>query len=166
MAKKKTKASNAGRKNKYHTHILPYLQEIKFWIRSGMTENSIAAKLGVSHDTWYRYKKEHSEFFDAVKQGHEKTNALVFDKLLQRIQGMEVKEEEFRTDEEGNIIERKIKRKELPPDVAAIQFYLRNRIPELFNTAEKQEISHSGGVDFKNVSTEELQERLKKLRGE
>ncbi|MGF2618478.1 transposase [Rossellomorea vietnamensis] len=168
MAKKKPAATKKkpGRKSKYDTHILPYLSEIKYWVRTGYTLESISERLGIGKSTFYKYLDEKPEFSHAVKQGQEKVHALALDGLIKRMQGMELEERETILDEYGELASTKIKKKVLPPDVSAIQFYLKNRVSEHFNVAEKREIEHSGGVSLENLSDAELEAELKKLKGE
>lgn len=55
-----------GRKNKYDTHIKPYLQKIPKWYET-MTEGQIAKKLGVSVASWENYKLAYPELVECLR---------------------------------------------------------------------------------------------------
>ena len=44
---------------------------VEGWARSGLIEEQIAANLGISTATLYKYKLEHEEFLNAIKKGKE-----------------------------------------------------------------------------------------------
>ena len=51
-----------GRKGRYETHVLPYLNEIKAWYED-LDEKTIATKkLGIAISTWEKYKQEHPDY--------------------------------------------------------------------------------------------------------
>lgn len=58
-------------KSKYDTHVKPKLDLIEGWARDGLTDEQIYNNLGVSKDTFYKYKKQYSDFSDALKNGKE-----------------------------------------------------------------------------------------------
>ena len=58
---KKTKRSNAGRKNVYNTKIEPNLARIKGWCRDGLTDKEIGRRIGVSLASFYKYKNIKTE---------------------------------------------------------------------------------------------------------
>ena len=46
-----------GRKSRYETHVLPYLQQIQEWCQD-LDERQIAVeRLGIAVSTWENYKK-------------------------------------------------------------------------------------------------------------
>lgn len=42
-------------KNKYETHVLPYLDKIKEWAEAGVTAKEIAGKLHIAYSTFRKY---------------------------------------------------------------------------------------------------------------
>ena len=48
-----------GRKGKYETDIKPRFDEITHWLRSGASEKQICENLGITKDTFYRYKRNY-----------------------------------------------------------------------------------------------------------
>ena len=59
-----------GRKSRYETHVLPYIDQVRDWIQL-LTEDQIAKRLGVGHTSLQKYKKEHQELAQALKEGRE-----------------------------------------------------------------------------------------------
>ena len=57
-----------GSKSKYETNVQPRLLEIAAWCRDGLTDKEIAEKLDIGLDSFYRYKKDFSEFSDTLKE--------------------------------------------------------------------------------------------------
>ena len=58
-------------KSKYETHVKDNLILVEGWARDGLTEAQIAKNLGISVETFYKYKRQNVEFFEALKKGKE-----------------------------------------------------------------------------------------------
>jgi phage terminase len=116
-------------KSKYETDVKPRLVEIEAWKRDGLTDEQICKNLGISVDTFYRYKAKYSEFSEAIKKGKEVADIEVENALFKRAIGYTYKEV---TKEVKDIDGKKstfIKEvtKVVPGDVAAQIFWLKNR---------------------------------------
>ena len=134
----------SGRKSKY-TDDIP--ERVRAWCREGKIEKEIYKKLGVSHDTFNRWKNEKPELSEALKQGKEKVDDGVEESLLKRAMGYEYEEVHTSVSTRGgeSFTEvRKIK-KICVPDVTAQIFWLKNRRPDKWR--EKQEIDHKGKIE-------------------
>lgn len=164
-------------KSKWETHVKDKLILVEGWARNGLTDEQIAKNLGISVDTFYRYKKEYSEFSEALKKGKEVIDFEVENKLLKRALGYEYEEVTTervpRKDEKGNAVTdihgfplyemvttKKVK-KEVVPDTTAQIFWLKNRKP--MEWRDKQDIEHTGSVNVNNPYKELSTEELKKL---
>ena len=119
-----------GRKSVYDTHILPRLDDIRKWRKTGATIENMAAALDVSKTTFCKYLNEKPEFADAYKKG--KTE-LVMDLRgeLARIafkHTLETKKQYIKQDmETGNKTQyTEITTKEVDGDIAAINLLLKN----------------------------------------
>ena len=88
-----------GRKSKYETHILPYLELVEAWFRDGATEREIAKKLGVAYSTFQSYKV-FPEFSDSLKKSRELADVRVENALFKSAVGFEY--EEVRTERTEN----------------------------------------------------------------
>lgn len=62
----KKKAQKVGRKPVYDTKIKPHLETIRLLSQTGLTQVKIREILGISRNTWDKYKAEKPEFMDAL----------------------------------------------------------------------------------------------------
>lgn len=81
----------AGRKDKYETHIKPYLTEITKW-RKTMDEKQIMEKLGIGKTAFYKYKRTYKELADALKMGEQELGKRAISNLIKRGNGYEYTE--------------------------------------------------------------------------
>lgn len=125
---------------KYDTHVKPKLLLIEAWARDGLTDEDIYKNLDISHDSFYKYKKEHTEFSDALKRGKEIIDVMVENALLKAALGYDYTEEELNK-MTGDPIEL---RKVAHPNTTALIFWLKNRKPKEWR--DRQEIDHSGKI--------------------
>lgn len=121
----------AGRKNKYHTHVKPYLKEINQKVREGVTEEEIAKSLNISVATLNNYRNQHPEFKEALSRNKGA------DKLQQLINaGVEAATGYFKENETTVIIlddngkplrrQKTITKTWYPPNPSLNQFYVKN----------------------------------------
>ena len=121
-------------KSKYETDVKPRLIEIEAWKRDGLTDEQICNNLNISIQTFYTYKSKYIEFFEAIKKGKEVADVEVENALFKRAIGYKYKE----------VI--KEVEKEMPGDVAAQIFWLKNRKSSKWK--DKQDID----IEDNNVS--------------
>lgn len=131
---------------------------VEAWARDGLLDKDIAAKLHISLDSFYKYKKEHNEFSDALKNGKESIDVEVENALLKRALGysyVEVTEEPIYLpdgkqllDEEGKPLIAVTKRvtKQVSPDTTAQIFWLKNR--KRAEWRDRQEIEMNAEVTY------------------
>lgn len=122
---------------------------VEGWARDGLTDIQIASNLGISKDTFYKYKKEHTDFSDSLKRGKEIVDMEVENALLRRAMGYKYSEttrEQIynKNTNEYELVVTKIVSKEVPPDTTAQIFWLKNRKPEEWR--DKRDVQHSGEV--------------------
>ena len=55
---------------------------VEGWARDGLTDEQIASNLNISKDTFYKYKKEYTDFSDSLKKGKEIVDYQVENALL------------------------------------------------------------------------------------
>ena len=114
---------------------------IERWCREGMTEKSIAERLGISVSTFEDYKNKHPELLAALKNNKEVADYQVEDSLYEKCVGKYVEvEKAFKCkkiyyDKNGNRCEKEevVVKKVLEfiqPDTMAIAIWLNNRRPE------------------------------------
>lgn len=114
------------------------LETIEAWASMGLSDTQIAFNLGISKDTFYRYKKDHSDFSDSLKRGKNVADFKVENALYKKATGYvihetgAVKVKETYYDEKNNKCTREDVKvvdmpKEVPADIQAIKFWLVNR---------------------------------------
>lgn len=135
-------------KSKYETDVKPRLIEIEAWKRDGLTDEQIFKNLGISRDTFYKYKEKYSDFSEAIKKGKEVADIEVENALFKRAIGYKYKEVIKEVKEIDGKKSTYVKEviKEMPGDVAAQIFWLKNRKSSKWK--DKQDID----IEDNNVS--------------
>lgn len=90
--------------------------------------------MGISTTTYYQWQNDFPDISEAIKKGKAPVDIEVENALLKRAKGYTVTEtieEMYRDPETNKITGQHIRRvtKEIPPDVGAIVFWLKNRKP-------------------------------------
>lgn len=116
--------SNAGRKNKYFSHVQPRLGDISEWAQY-MTEEQIAQCLGVGKSTFFKYKAEYKELQDALKKGRDELVAVLKGTLIEKAKGFTYEEKKI-IKENGVIIREETYIKFAQPDTGAAHLLLKN----------------------------------------
>jgi phage terminase len=135
-------------KSKYETDVKPRLIEIEAWKRDGLTDEQIFKNLGISRDTFYKYKEKYPDFLDALKKGKEVADIEVENALFKRAIGYKYKEVIKEVKEIAGKKSTYVKEviKEMPGDVGAQIFWLKNRKSSKWK--DKQDID----IEDNNVS--------------
>lgn len=135
-------------KSKYETDVKPRLVEIEAWKRDGLTDEQIFKNLGISRDTFYKYKEKYSDFSEAIKKGKEVADIEVENALFKRAIGYKYKEVIKEVKEIDGKKSTYVKEviKEMPGDVGAQIFWLKNRKSSKWK--DKQDID----IEDNNVS--------------
>lgn len=144
-------------KSKYETHVKDKLILIEAWARNGLTDEQIAKNLGISKDTFYKYKREYIDFSDSLKRGKEVVDIEVENALLKRALGYKYDEVTRElNDDTGELEITKVVTKEVQPDTTAQIFWLKNRKPE--DWRDRKEVEHSGNISnpYEGLTKEEL----------
>lgn len=119
-----------GRKNKYESHVKPYLANILEWYED-LTEGQIAKKLGVSSSAFETYKRDYPELLESLQKGKEFLISDLKDNLKMKAKGFHYTETKrtYIEDQDGNRIgEVKVEETEkyAVPDTGAIHLLLKN----------------------------------------
>ena len=137
------------------------LLQLEAWARNGLTDEQIAANIGISRSTLNEWKNRFSDISDTLKRGKEIVDIQVEDALLKRALGYTYKETtreaQFNPQtEQYEMVVTKEVTKEVVPDTTAQIFWLKNRKPEEWR--DKKDVEHSGSVNnpFAALSTEQL----------
>ena len=124
----------AGRKNKYETHIKPYLKKIPKWYLT-KTETQIANELGITIQSWIKYKNQYPELAECLQTSKEDLVDELKGILKKKAQGFYYTEKTKTVIKEGGKESKKIEEKEKysQPDTGAIHLLLKNLDPEWRN---------------------------------
>lgn len=133
-------------KGKYADWLTPEgLLKINGWARDGLTDEQIAANIGIGYSTLQTWKSKYQDIQDSLKKGKEVVDRQVENALLKRALGYEYEEvkEKF---EDGVLTERTVTKKEVVADTAAQIFWLKNRKPDTWR--DKPEGTQKGDTSL------------------
>ena len=133
--------AGAGRKSKYDEFVAPHLTRIEHLCRMGATEAEICGKLGVA--------------VSSLKRGKVVADDAVEAALYRRAVGYtydEVKVNSYVDNNQNQRQFRTVTTKEIPPDVTAAIFWLKNRRPEKWR--DRHEFGFEGNIPVKLIEEE------------
>ena len=126
-------------KDKYITHVKPFLTQIKELKAHGATERQIANELNISYSSFNNYKEKHTELKEVLVDANHKLISDIRGKLYERAMGFFVNEEKQTniTNPDGSTSEKiEITKKYIAPDVGAAVLLLKN-YDDTFNNDDK-----------------------------
>lgn len=122
-------------KGKYEYWLTPEgLIKLEGWARDGLIDEQIAKNIGISRETLNQWRNKYSDISDTLKRGKEVVDYEVENALLKRALGCRVKEEKLTKD--GEVVELE---REVPGDVTAQIFWLKNRKPDKWRDKPEDE---------------------------
>lgn len=118
----------------YATHVEPYLQQIPTWYKT-MSVRQIAAKLGVSKTTLYKYAKDYPELAAALEGSKVELVEDLKNSIKKRALGYtwtEVTQEKAIDENTGQLVVVKERRvtKHVPADLGSAHLLLKNMDPK------------------------------------
>ena len=140
-----------GRPTKYDARYhIPWAKSLA---RKGLTIDEIADAMEVAKSTIYEWAKKHEEFSDALTRARSEADAMVEDSLFSRAMGQTVRETKkyVSYDQNGSPIPTRVEQvdREVPPDVTACIFWLKNRQPQLWRDRQDIAINEKQDADIK-----------------
>lgn len=118
-----------ARPSKYNDFYVPWVRSLA---RCGLTVEEIAGEIGVAKSTLCKWVNENEELSDALKEGRSYADAKVEDSLYSRAMGTKVTEKKTivsSSDGAQKPVRIEVVEKEVPPDVTACIYWLKNRQP-------------------------------------
>jgi DNA-binding CsgD family transcriptional regulator len=116
----------AKRKKSYALEeILNRLDEVEALAKNGATEQQIAKTFGITRQTFYKYKNENVDIFNAIKKGRMSLVDDLKGTLIRKAKGFSYTEKKI-IKENGFVVREEIYTKSSLPDVAALNLLLKN----------------------------------------
>ena len=133
-------------KGKYQEWLTPDgITRLEAWARDGLTDEQLAAKIGITATTLYDWKNKYPVISEALKRGKEVVDVEVENALLKRAMGFEYTGTRTETADDGTV-KTIVMQKTMPPDTTAQIFWLKNRRPAVWR--DKQQVEHSTDKPF------------------
>lgn len=132
----------AGRPTLYRD---AYVEQARKLCMLGATDAEMADFFGVTEQTLNNWKIDHPEFFESLKAGKVKADALVAHSLYHRAIGYKHDAVKIitvaRGDNQGSAVEEVPYIERYPPDTTAAIFWLKNRRPDQWRDKTQTEFS-------------------------
>lgn len=144
------------------------LLQLEAWARDGLTDEQIAANMGIGYSTLQTWKSKYQDIQDTLKKGKAVVDIQVENALLKRALGYSYKEvtrEKIFNPETGQyeLMPTKEVTKEVAPDTTAQIFWLKNRRPDMWR--DKKDVSVEGSLNTaSSLTDDELDEKIAKLK--
>ncbi len=115
----------------------------------GAIDKEVIESLDVARSTFYLWKQEHKKFAEAIREGKDFfDNNSIEESLKTKATGFYVLEEvTVEEDAEGSVLKTVTKQKQMPPDTAAIRYWLNNRNPERWRDKPEPDNNNSPDLD-------------------
>ncbi len=161
-------------KGKYEQWLTPEgLLKIGAWAGEGMSDEEIAHKMGISRSTLNDWKKKYPDISDTLKKNKEIVDIQVENSLFQRAVGMtktvkkpiKVKEIRYKDGKRLSEKERVVYAEEeiyIPPDTAALIFWLKNRLSKKWRDKVKSDTDKKEQM----ARIEQIVARTEKMTGD
>ena len=122
------------------------LLKIQGWAMDGLTDEQIAHNMGIRRSTLYEWRKKFTSISDTLKKSKEVADRAVENSLYKRATGYFEVVEKREKREHGVVVESVIITKQIPPDVTAVIFWLKNRKPDVWRDKTETAITETNGV--------------------
>lgn len=157
---RKPAAKSANKRCKFQKWLTEDgLKLIRSWTRDGLTDQQIADKVGVSRSTLSKWKVDHAEIGEAMRETRELVNADVKNELIRNAVGYAYTEPQFfklrkvmykdgKKIAEWEELEERAVTKWHPGDVRAQTFLLTNKDRKNFQYKPEQEVEDAGKIEI------------------
>ena len=146
--------AKVGRKSKYDPQTTPVLAEE--YASQIMIDTQIAAKLGITQETFYAWQRKFPEFSQAIKRGKAASNQSLVKAMQKTAAGYDVEESETTVilDKNKNPkgYRKTTRKRHIPPSTTMQIFLAKNRMPEDFKDVNKQEVVVRGDLKVNSIA--------------
>ena len=146
--------NRVGRKSKYDPLITPSLAED--YAKELLTNAQIAAKLGISHETFCQWQNKYIEFAEAIKRGKAVSNVALVKAMQKSAEGYYVEEEDtvvyLDKNKQPKSYSRIKKKRYIPPSTTTQIFLAKNRMPEDFRDVNRHEVDMRGQLQVNTLA--------------
>lgn len=143
-----------GRKSKYDPLITP--SQAEDYAKELLTDEQIAAKLGISKPTFYEWQKKHADFLNAIKRGKAVSNEKLIEAMKKSAEGYMVEEEttiiHLDENKQPKSYDRIVKKRYIPPSTTTQIFLAKNRMPEDFRDVNRHEVDLRGQIKVNTLA--------------
>jgi hypothetical protein len=143
------------RRTKYNTLLKPRFNEVVQWIAEGMTDYSIAEKIGVHYNTLSGWKKEYLEFGELYTRAQNARNCLTMNSAFKRANGIKTVLKKQKVLSDGSVKDY-LEEQYFAPDVNAMDLYFRNNMPGYIQSKQVE----SGNITINNFQLPQLEQEL------
>ena len=136
------------------------LKLIHGWSVRGVSNDKIASNLGMCRSAFYNMMSKHEDVRKAVSLGKEVADIMVEDALFKRACGYTAVEKTTTYNDEGLKVGEIVKTKDIPPEVSAQIFWLKNRAATRWRdkVVEEEDTSVPSAVQIEFVDASRKEE--------
>lgn len=128
---------------------------IKGLFREGLSIPQVCRYLGISEQTFYKWKTTYPEFDDATAQGREAADFAVENALYKRATGFQYAERKI-IKRNGEVIQEEIYQKQALPDPTSCAIWLNNRQPEKWKKEPNNENTSQKAIEINVINAKTL----------
>lgn len=155
-----------GATGKYHKWLTKEgLTLIEGWAKTGLSDEQIAANVGVTTTTFYDWKKKYADFSEALKKGKEVSDFEVENALFKSAIGYEYEERKEVQEVVDGAMRKKVEitRKQVPPNATSAIFWLKNRKPVEWRDVKQIDgnVNMKQENPFEGISTDDIKKLIR-----
>ena len=148
------------------------IAKLEEWVSKGLTEAEIAHNIGIARQSFWDWKRKHTDLLDILKKGKQVADQIVENALFKRANGYSVDEEQitYGINENGEqvVLQKKTVKKYIPPDTTAQIFWLKNRKPDIWKDKRDVDVGANENIETIQIKVDTVNEkdidRLKALQ--
>ena len=138
---------------------------IEGWAKTGLSNEQIAANIGITTTTLYDWKKKYADFSEALKKGKEVSDFEVENALFKSAKGYEYEERKEVQEVVDGVMRKKVEitRKHVPPNATSAIFWLKNRKPDEWRDVKQIDgnVNMKQRNPFEGISTDDIKKLIK-----